>query len=339
MMNPRRLLQENLTEPVARFYRNFLSRDAISKGLQKTSNFIYDRSSDPSFMMIFFTSFSIISSHLAQLNGLRKSKRENKDYLMQQEKVELGLDIALSVLPTFALNRFLSKKFDSGAWATESSRHKLVREISKVIGADNNDLYDTSHIVPIKEKIVDGYNAFKGFLARNKHIPEAIQEKINFKPINKNKVTPAPKFVSLLLEYDDIKKGTSKVMRNGKAMDDLGNSRNGMLVMATLGYTILATNVIMPILKNLLTNRTYKKELAEKGETPESIRRKKRYTFNTNPVLYTNSNEFSALSSINNTSKDSLYHQNLKNISQYNNVNAQRTVFKDITPKTSSLKI
>ena len=92
MMDPRRLLQENLTEPVARFYRKFLSRDAISKGLQTASDLIYERSADPSLMMIFFNSLAIISSHLAQLNGLRKSKRENKEYLriLEQEQIYLN---------------------------------------------------------------------------------------------------------------------------------------------------------------------------------------------------------------------------------------------------------
>ncbi len=338
MMDPRRLLQENLTEPVARFYRKFLSRDAISKGLQTASDLIYERSADPSLMMIFFNSLAIISSHLAQLNGLRKSKRENKEYLMQQEKVELGLDIALSVLPTFWLNRFLSKKLDSGVWSTESARKKMVREVAKVVGADPNDLYDTSHIVPVKEKLVEGFNTFKGFLARNKHIPAEWRDKIDFVPKNLNKSVPAPKFVNILLEYDNIKQGTATTMRNGRAFDDLGHSRNGMLIMATLAYTILATNIIMPILKNKLTNRTYKKELELKGETPESIRRKKRYTFNSN-ASYIDDNQFSEISSVNKFSKSSLYEHTLKNIEPAKTLVTKNSPFDTISRLNSSVKI
>ena len=140
------------------------------------------------------------------------------------------------------------------------------------------------------------------------------------------------------MEYDNIKQGTATTMRNGRAFDDLGHSRNGMLIMATLAYTILATNIIMPILKNKLTNRTYKKELELKGETPESIRRKKRYTFNSN-ASYIDDNQFSEISSVNKFSKSSLYEHTLKNIEPAKTLVTKNSPFDTISRLNSSVKI
>jgi hypothetical protein len=47
---------------------------------------------------------------------------------------------------------------------------------------------------------------------------------------------------------------------------------------------IVAGNIIMPIIKNLLANRNYKKELEAAGETKESMRRKKRFAFTQAPL-------------------------------------------------------
>ena len=47
--------------------------------------------------------------------------------------------------------------------------------------------------------------------------------------------------------------------------------------MAAIGYTIVVSNIVLPILKNKFSNYMYNKQLAKMGETKESIKRKNRY--------------------------------------------------------------
>lgn len=338
-MDIKRFLKESVIRRAASFYRKNLSRNAFSDRIIKTADFIYEHSQDPSFMMIFFNSVAIISSHLSQMHGLKKSNRENKDFLATQEKKELGLDMLLSVIPPFVLNRFLSKKLASGAWSTESAMDKMMNEVSMVTGAAPSDLFDTSHIVPVKEQIKNFYISCKNFIAKNKHVPPSIREKIKVVHIDKNKIVPVRKFESMLLDFDAVKKGTATNMRNGRALDDLGNSRNGMLIMVAVAYSILSTNILMPIFKNLLTNRTYRKELALKGETPESIRRKNRYSFSEKPVYNTSCGVFSSVDFSAKNSDNSIYYQNLKKVAN-NQYKTSNNVFSDISKNTlTSLKV
>jgi len=72
--------------------------------------------------------------------------------------------------------------------------------------------------------------------------------------------------------------------------------------MAAIGFTILASNVIIPILRNKLANKIYDIQLKKTGETQESLKRKKRYNALTTTIEINNKNNiFNTFSNADNT--------------------------------------
>ena len=320
-------------------YKKFLCPTALAKGTKKFSSFVYKHSFSPALMMIFFNSFGIISSHLSQINGLRKSNRENKDYLINQEKKELFLDSLLTVIPPFIINRLIGNKFKAGKWASPEQLKLLETEISAVTGTVDEDFYAvmplsfretfTKFVENTKEKIKD-----------SNYFTQEFKDKIEIHPGVKNKKIPGDDLENIFLKFDNIMKGQAPKMRNGFAYDEFMTCRSGIITIATLAYTMVAMSIIMPILKNKLANNTYKKELARIGETPESIRRKKRFAYNENPVYNTNSGLFSSLSHNVSSTKKDIHKQNLDVISKNSQYIKKNTVFSDFAiTSTSSLKV
>lgn len=288
MRSPKTLLANYVVGPVYNFIQKYIGRSAIHSYCKKVADFIFVHSKETAVIMLIFNAISILSSHIAQIGGLKRSGRENKDYLITQEWQELGLDLVLTIIPPFLLNNFLMKKFDSGQWTTKFARNELIDVIAPTVGASRDDLYSTQHIKPLKESITDTIGLILSYIKNSPKIPNSIKNiagKININPPDPNKAIPMATMEDITTDFDIIRKGNYKRYYNGKAYDEISGQRNGYLIMATIAYTILASNVLMPILKNLLANRSYKKQLKEMGETPESIKRKKRFKYTEKPVI------------------------------------------------------
>ena len=230
--------------------------------------------------MLVFNAISILSSHISQIGGLKRSKRENKDYLINQEWKELGLDLLLTIVPPFVLNNYLMKKFDSGEWTTRSARKYLIDTIAPTVGASRKELYNTDHIKPFKETVVDSFQELIRSVKKSGKLPKGLNSKIPMPPTKVINKIPMVSMEDITTDFDLVRKGQFKAFRNGKAYDEINGQRNGLIILATIAYTVLASNVIMPILKNKLANHSYKKKLEKMGETPESMKRKKRFSFN-----------------------------------------------------------
>ncbi len=313
MLNPKTFLKDFIVGPIYNFHQNYVGKYARHTYCKKIANFIFNRSKETALIMLIFNSISIVSSHLSQIGGLKKSKRENKDYLINQERQELGLDLLLTIIPPFILNNFLMKKLDSGEWTTKSARTYLTDRIAPTVGASRNELYNTSHIKPFKENVKDSVEEFITTIKKSGKLPNFINDKIPM-PVKKfvDKV-PMVSMEDITTDFDLIKKGQFKQFYNGKAYDEINGQRNGMLILATIGYTVIASNIIMPILKNKLANHSYKKQLERMGETPESIKRKKRFEFyNSTPIKIEEHSVFNTFSD-NKTASAGNYTKNQQN--------------------------
>ena len=298
MKTPLRLFQNFIFVPLHKFHKNFLSRTARGKFFSTVTDFIFDCSKETALIMLFFNAVSIISSHISQIGGLKKSKRENKDYLINQEKQELSIDLVLTIIPPFILNNFLKKKLESGKITTQEARDKLINVVAPVVGVSRDELYSTEHLRPIKETVASLTSKTSELILKKcKKLPIKVEDAIRSVDKKAKSFLPDPAtmlpFVTLediACDFDNLAKekrissGILKKFRNGSAYDDLCGQNNGILILTTIAYSILASNIIMPILKNKLSNRSYAKQLEKIGETKESIKRKKRYEFTNVPI-------------------------------------------------------
>lgn len=345
MKAPKNLLQDKILIPLFQFQKKFLSRSALYSACNKTANFIFKKSDDIPFILLFFNSVSVISSHLAQIGGLKKSKRENKDYLITQEWQEFGLDLALTIVPPFLLKNFLEKKLYSGQWTTKSAREKLLFTITPEVGVAKDELYNISHIKPIKETVGNWTAQITSKLKKVQNLPEVMKKGISFlegnpnvKLPDPNKAVPNATMKQITLDFDANKKNKFKGFYNGSAYDEIIGQLEGITILATLAYTILASAVITPILKNKLANRAYRKRLEKMGETPESMERKKRFKYTDN--TFNNSEIFNIFSTIDSASSNA---KNNMNEAKENGVKRGTTFgnferFSNIT-KSSGLRI
>ncbi len=277
MNNPKTLLSDYVIGPVYNFYQKYVGSQARQEYCQTIADFIFKRSKETAVIMLIFNSVSILSSHVSQIRGLKKGSRENKDYLINQEWKELGLDLLLTVVPPFLLNNFLKKKLDSGQWATKSSIDNLTRIIAPTVGASKDELYNVEPGTPIIQTIKDFSVQIIRTLKNSSKTPQKLKSKLPNIPIPPGNKIPIASMEDITTDFDIIRKGKFKGFRNGKAFDEICGQRDGLLILTTIGYTILASNIIMPIFKNKLANYSYKKKLEKMGETSESLKRKKRF--------------------------------------------------------------
>lgn len=275
---PLEILRKTVFGPLYRFHRDYLSRNARHNNIYKPiANFIFERSKEMPVIMLGLNAISTLSSHISQINGLRKSKRENKDYLITQEFGELGFDLALSIIPPFILNNYLTKKLDSGVWTTKSARKHLLDTIIPTVGATEEELYNIDHIIPFKENLRNTKNSILLTLKKKNKIPKNLLSRLNIQEPDLNKKIPIVRMEQITTDFDIIRKNKYKGFYNGSAYSEINGQRNGLLVMAAIGYTIVVSNIVLPILKNKFSNYMYNKQLKKMGETKESIKRKKRY--------------------------------------------------------------
>lgn len=278
MKNHRKFMKDNITVPICNFTKKYCTKYSLFHGCQNVANFIYDHSKETAIIMLVFNAISIVSSHIAQINGLKKSERKNKNYLITQEWGELGLNLMFTIVPPFLLNSYMTKKFDSGQWTTKSAQKSLINEITPSVGVLKEELYSIDHIRPLKETLSDTKDCLIRFIKTTKLLPTKLKEKIKAPPIKIVRNMPRPPLDKITADFDLFAAGKKHPkFYNGKAYDEICGQRNGLLMLSTIGYLIVASNIIMPILKNKLSNYFYKKQLIKQGETPESIRRKKRF--------------------------------------------------------------
>lgn len=352
MKTPKNFIQDKILAPAYRFQQNYVSRSALYSTCNKISNFIFKKSDDIPLILLFFNSVSIVSSHLAQINGLKKSKRENKDYLITQEWQEFGLDLLFTVIPPFLLKNFLEKKFYSGQWTTKSARNHLLDTITPTIGAARDELYNTEHIRPLKESLGSITAQAINGIRKKVNVPAPIEKAFKFIEKNPNirmpdpnKSIPMATMKEIAVDFDKVRQKKFKGFYNGSAYDEIIGQMEGMTIIATLAYTILASAIITPILKNKLANRAYAKRLKKMGETPESMKRKKRFEA-LDTYQPQESNVFDVFSNVDNSiSKTALSVssafsdiENMKEKTELNPFKPSNT-FRDFSPVASVLTI
>lgn len=314
MRTPLQILQDTVIIPVHDFQKKFLSKTAAHSVCKKAANFIFECSKETALVMLGFNAISILSSHLAQIGGLKKSNRENKDYLITQERHELGLDLLLTTVPPLILNRALKKTLESGSVTTKEARDKLINVVAPVVGASRDELYNIEYIRPVKENVRSTLSErITKFLQSGRNLPLGLSarlrnynDRLKLKIPNPVTTSYPPNLEKITSDFDNlaqsgrISDGILSKFKNKSAYDDLYGLNNGLMIMTTIAYTILASNIIMPIIKNKLSNRTYEKQLKKMGETRESMKRKNRFSYLNAPVI--NSNEMSTFDTFMNNS-------------------------------------
>ena len=178
MKNPATLLKNKIYVPLYNIKKTYLNKGTLKHACRGTADFIFNFSKETALIMLVFNAVSVISSHLSQIGGLKKSDRENKDYLITQEKKELGLDLGLTIIPPFLINNMLMKKIDSGEITTRSAEDKLKNVIAPAIGASTDDLYSTDHIVPVKEQFLSLADKIVSTISEQKKLPQGLKDKL-----------------------------------------------------------------------------------------------------------------------------------------------------------------
>lgn len=332
MISAERPLKSYIFKPLSKLKNDILTPSNLRTQCQRFSNFVFKYSKETAFIMLGFNAISIISGHLAQIGGLKRSKRENKDYLITQEKQELLLDTVFTVIPPFLIDNFLKKQIDGGKIITKSMEDKLIDYVLPCVGASKDDLYFTEHLPPLKEqgaafaeKVLDAVLGSKLFDKKaavpvKKAVMKAKNAAHSVLP-DINQSVPMPNLEDFVIDFEESAKKSEiprDVLKNfyhGSGYQDIWGMRNGLLIMSTLAYTALASCIITPILKNKLSNYSYSRRLKKMGETKESIKRKQHFSFANTPVKKPYNSVFSSSDfSIASKQQDRSIYNNLKPI-------------------------
>lgn len=308
----------------ALFIRDFFRKRPLGyKFSRKLSNFVFEYSKETALIMLFGDAVSILSSHNAQIKSLEKSDRENKDLLISQEKIERILDLGLSIVPPIFLTRKIKKCVESGHLTTRKFQNLQREVILPSLGIEANSLNHIEHIRPIKETaIVSTHKALKS-LSEYKAISPQIDyntlskaQKLQFNTQNvlkkgsnylKSKVkyldtTEIPKSLQeLCIAVDnltgDVPDSVRCKLRNGSAFDEFQGMVNGFTIAGVIAYSILSTNIIMPIVRNKLSSKFRTEQLANMGLTRSDIKRRKRFAYTNTQMPETGSEIFSSFNS------------------------------------------
>lgn len=356
-------VMKRIVSPFSKFYDKFLSIEAIKGMTRGFSNYVFTHGKDVATMMLFAFAASTLSSHLAQRNGLRKSDRENKDFLIQQENTELVLDLALTIIPPFLLKNFLNKKIVKGEMLTKADSNFIEGTMIPIVGTTSKNLFELPSKPTLKTRFKQTVNTVKtvmsennllakdNLLRENNLLRETCLDNVKNKPLplpqqtHLSMETATNLFDSTVYKYkknyalmpdEKVRKAISAAdnhLYRGSAFADICGEKEGILILSTLLYTIIAANVVMPILKNVIANKRYKQELAAKGETIESVKRKKRYTFFDTNIKVGDNNVFNKITKCDNKGNyidkkiyNGLYSKPCKTgvFSTINSVNAMR---------------
>lgn len=335
MKSPLTKFNEKILGPAYHFIDDHFGRSARHGYCKSIANFIFEKSIDMSLIMIVLNSFSLISSHIAQIKSLKKSKRENKDYLINQEKIELGLDLCLTTVPPTMINHVLRKQLEGGKISTKKTLHNLRYVVAPAAGVKEKELCDTSHILPYWENVKNGINSI-GYAIKTKckFIPKEIRKKLKFHAPDLNVRVPSATITDMAIDADISMKSGFKDLYNHKAYDDIVGGINGTLIISTFLYLTLISNILMPIIRNLLANRRYKKELERSGETSESLKRKNTYNCLKSDFVVNKTKTIPEIFKEDNIEKPKVYTPNINY-----NLNKKDDLFSDFRNSHSTLRI
>lgn len=303
MKTPIDLAKKFIFIPLENLPDKFLRKVNISKILKKVSNAAFDISKDTALVMLFCDAISILSSHNEQIKGLKKSDRENKDVLIAQEKIERSLDLALTIIPPTLLTRAIKKKLESFEVTTHKAEDLVFNYVGPGVGAHRAELRSTEYIRPLVENAIRGISKVSTAIGNNKKLnPKAQEQFKRFGNFCKSRIPDLdnmylPRSVEEVTAYfDDMGHRVSPTikskLRNGSAYDEIQGMVNGLCIAGVIGYSILVSNILMPILKNKISKRNRDKELAKIGETRESLKRKKRFAYTQIEPIKTEKNIF-----------------------------------------------
>ncbi len=273
MSKPADILRNKVISPLYNVYENYISKSARHKTYQKISSFLFGKGTDIALVMLVGNAVSMLNSHLAQIRGLKKSNRENKDYLISQERIDLVLDLILSTIPPAMLNYHLKRKLESGEIITKSVKKEVIR-MAEEAGVLPEDILKTnspkSYFQTMKQSLNSIFLKLKTIM---KNKPKKLWNLINVQDINPaEKIGQKVKTAESALLEEKLQQ-----VYNQNSYKSLVNKINGATIISTLLYSIIVSSIVMPIIKNSIANYSYKKQLEKMGETPESLKLKKRY--------------------------------------------------------------
>lgn len=174
-------------------------------------NLIYE--SEPSRMLIVLNALSLLTSHLGQINGLKKSNRENKEFLIKQENNELILDLVLTLGPPSFIKSCISKLLEA-------------KNQSGKLSLNKNQIDGINTVVTIVYSV----------LASNVIMP-----------ILKNKLTNK--------QYQNERKSFDKLSENINNNIEEETSRNTLNVFSNADNSITTTKVVDETVYNNLLNK------------------------------------------------------------------------------------
>ena len=189
-------IQDKIICPIPRK----LSRDAILGKIEDFAEFFYQKSKDPATMMIVFDLISLGTSTLAQINGLKKSDRENKDYLIQQEMSEAIASLPLTIGLPYFFTKWISRQLESGKVMTKSTRAILDNVIKPYCGVQGKEAFYVAPKLKTKQWLEIEINSILKKLKKTKILPKGLRNRIQVKNINPNTNVPLATLFDLL--YD-----------------------------------------------------------------------------------------------------------------------------------------
>lgn len=303
MKTPYDLAKKFIFIPIENLPDKLLKKINISKFFKNASNMIFEYSKETALIMLIGDAISILSSHNEQIKGLKKSDRENKEVLIAQEKIERTLDLILTIVPPFMLTRAIKKKLESFQVTTKEAEELVFKSIGPGVGAHRNELRSIEYIRPVKETIIGGIAKISNAISNNKKLTPEVQSQFKrFSNFCKSHIDDVdnmyiPRSLEEVTSYFDdmahrVSENITKKLRNGSAYDEVQGMVNGLCIAGVIGYSILVSNILMPILKNKISRRNRDKQLAEMGETRESLKRKKRFAYTQIEPVKTEKNIF-----------------------------------------------
>ena len=260
MKTPIDLAKKFIFIPLENLPEKFLKKVNISKILKNASDAAFEISKDTALVMLFCDAISILSSHNEQIKGLKKSNKDSKETLIELERIERNLDLALTIVPPTLLNRAIKKKLESFQVTTKKAEDLMFNYIGPGVGAHKTELKSTEYMRPLTEKAIRAVAKFTGAISNNKKLNPKTQEQFSkISNFCKSKIPDLnnmyiPRSIEEVTSYfDDMSHRVSPTikskLRNASAYDEIQGMVNGLCVASVIAYSILVSNVLMPILK------------------------------------------------------------------------------------------
>ena len=342
------------------------------KGLvERFVDFYFDKSQDATSMLLFFDAISLLTSTMAQINVQKKRNDPNKEYLIEQQKSEFKASLPLTIIFPFIVVKFLGRQLSAGRVMTKSTRELVEKVIKPYLGYTPNDGYYIPPLKTIKEILHETKNSLLTKI--RKIAPEKYKNYIKIIPIDPNKDVPGLTLKDLLFKFDqqvadelkqlksqnfeDIKFFKSnpyvkeildkKPLFKKSAVAHVNGEIEGIKILTLIALNVITANIIMPIIKNKITNNRHKKELAAMGEDLNSKRRKDHYNKLKGIDDKQEKNIFEAFSNFDNSTTrkpldnkpDKTIYRELMKPKEENNIFRDINTFSTQTTQSSRLRI